>query len=345
MVVAFGFTGVSTALTVMSDIEVLDTITWSWTSVYNPSNGFGDGSNPKNGIGDQSKTTAVIPSTPSMAIVAGAVTGVLVVLVLIIVALYMFNYHHHRQKQKQDQMQEHSRPRRRQPPHWLGHGSEDPFATESDMDSPITKDTPVLVSVPERAEHLDRAPTRLQIATRPEVIHYRRPSELPHLPSPWTPAIRQSFPPASSEWMVRRAATAPHHFHRPYLSKPDEPFASIPKLHIRRSATTPRAASSVKPDLSEEEDSMFDQQEFVLRSTDDDFPAFSQQQSEAEYTEGEHQDDINSMEGRDLRNIRSLSSLHQLETVSSRSFLSVPSLDRDSRTNNERISSFQRHSG
>ena len=97
----------------------------------------------------------------------------------------------------------------------------------------------------------------------------------------------------------------------------------------------------MKPDLSEDEGSMFDQQEFVLRSTDDDFPAFPQSE---DVPAEEEQGAIDGREDRDLRDSRSLS-LQQLETVSTRSFRSVPSLDRDSRTNIERKPSMQRHSG
>lgn len=105
MIVAFGFTGVSTALTVMSDIEVLDTITWSWTSVYTPSSGYNTGNsrggNPT-GTGtdtDRSNNTNVA-SSPSIVIVAGAVTGGLVVLVLILVAFYMVNIYHQKKRRK-----------------------------------------------------------------------------------------------------------------------------------------------------------------------------------------------------------------------------------------------------
>ncbi|KAF7726859.1 hypothetical protein EC973_008366 [Apophysomyces ossiformis] len=99
MIVAFGFTGVSTSLTILSDIEVLDTTTWSWTSSYIPSASI---IQPGNN-GQSNRTITGLPNTPSMAIIAGAVTGGMVVLVLIVVALYMFNYHqrHHPPKSKQ----------------------------------------------------------------------------------------------------------------------------------------------------------------------------------------------------------------------------------------------------
>ncbi|CEP14034.1 hypothetical protein [Parasitella parasitica] len=102
MIVAFGFTGVSTALTVMADIEVLDIITWSWTSVYTPSPGFNTGGGggiggKQNGIGDHSGNSNG-PSSPSIAIVAGAVTGGLVVFLLIIVAFYLLNNYQQKQR-------------------------------------------------------------------------------------------------------------------------------------------------------------------------------------------------------------------------------------------------------
>ncbi|KAK4511512.1 Serine carboxypeptidase 3 [Mucor velutinosus] len=119
MIVAFGFTGVSTALTVMADIEVLDVITWSWTSVYTPSPGYntggigtksngglgvgvggggGDASSTGNSNGPSSSGNSNGPSSPSIAIVAGAVTGGLVVFLLILVALYLLNNYHQKQR-------------------------------------------------------------------------------------------------------------------------------------------------------------------------------------------------------------------------------------------------------
>ena len=348
----------------MSDIEVLDTITWSWTSFYIPSNGYGDGTNPNSGVGGRDKNVAVMSNTPSMAIVAGAVTGVLVVLVLIIVALYIFNYHQQRQRRLQSNMTHHHqasqrRMQYRQRQHnshssnhyWISpdnnNNREGPVMRAQhnhhhdsyNNDSPIfTKDigvTAVLspsssspLSLPPIAtsniSHLGRAPTQLQIATNPEIINYPVMTTQPHqyqyyhhqqqhvhLPSPWTPISRQSFPPAASDLMIRRAATTPYHFHVPYyLNKPDEPFTNVTsKQQIRRAATTPHAAiissttvnnnnkndnnndddnrnisnhfssSSMgemrsKPDDSDEDDLLFDQQEFVLRSADDDSHLF-----------------------------------------------------------------------
>lgn len=118
MIVAFGFTGVLTALTVMSDIEVLDITTWSWTSVYTPSAGYntgggaGGGYGLDNGIGGSNNRSAGnnnVPSSPSISIVAGAVTGGLVVFVLILVAFYFLNYHHKRRNNKNSgEFSEHS---------------------------------------------------------------------------------------------------------------------------------------------------------------------------------------------------------------------------------------------
>lgn len=247
--------GVSTALTVMSDIEVLDTVTWSWTSVYSPSSEYGSGGSPNRGIG---KTTAVMPSTPSMAIVAGAVTGVLVVLVFIIVALYMFNYHQQRRKKKHQQAL---------PQHHLPGDSLPPSPPSPPVDD-IKEQSPMV--------DLPRAPTQLRIDPYyHHRQHHQQQQQHAILPSPWTPTLRQSFPPASSEWAIRRAATTPHRYFS--ISKPDEPSsissssgaaAALPRSQIRRAATTPHAASS-KPDTSEENDSLFDQQEFVLRSADE----------------------------------------------------------------------------
>lgn len=103
MIVAFGFTGVSTALTVMADIEVLDVITWSWTSVYTPSPGYntgGIGGKPNGGSGGETNASGSSngSGSPSIAIVAGAVTGGLVVFLLILVAFYLLNNHHQKQR-------------------------------------------------------------------------------------------------------------------------------------------------------------------------------------------------------------------------------------------------------
>ncbi|KAG1225938.1 hypothetical protein G6F68_019830 [Rhizopus microsporus] len=86
MVVAFGFTAVSNTLTVMSDIEVLDINTWSWTSVYTPASLIDEISEkkPRDDAG----------SSPSIAIIAGAVTGGVVVFILNNVN-YIFSDHLH----------------------------------------------------------------------------------------------------------------------------------------------------------------------------------------------------------------------------------------------------------
>ncbi|KAG1464512.1 hypothetical protein G6F46_002569 [Rhizopus delemar] len=85
MVVAFGFTAVSNTLTVMSDIEVLDINTWSWTSVYTPASLIDEIS--------EKKPKDDTSSSPSIAIIAGAVTGGVVVFILVLVAFYLLNLH------------------------------------------------------------------------------------------------------------------------------------------------------------------------------------------------------------------------------------------------------------
>ncbi|CAO3664367.1 unnamed protein product [Rhizopus microsporus] len=92
MIVAFGFSGVSTSLTVMSDIEVLDINTWSWTSVYTPS-GLPFSDDTDSGTTQRTDDTS---SYPSLAIIAGAVTGGLVVFILILIAFYLFNVYQQR---------------------------------------------------------------------------------------------------------------------------------------------------------------------------------------------------------------------------------------------------------
>ena len=278
MVVAFGFTGedkkkesihrpmgmpgVSTALTVMSDIEVLDIITWSWTSTYTPSPSYALDDGQNNGFG-QGKTTAILPSTPSMAIVGGAVTGGLAMFVLIIVALYVFNYHQKKQRKKQRIQQHHYRHpssdrnlQQHTPPHQS-------YMSGDTSDIRLYKDDDFW-DEPDGKVH----PQRPIVQIRTDLI--RAP---PMLPSPWSK--QASF--------VRRAATTPVNHTK--VSKPDEPSRSS-ALWVRRATTTaatisinteptiagpskspsPKLSRPAQDQHSDEEEDGFDRQEFILRS-------------------------------------------------------------------------------
>lgn len=245
----------------MSDIEVFDTITWSWTSTYIPSPGYAVGNGHDTGINGPDNTGTVISSTPSMAIVAGAITGVLVVLVLVIVALYMFHYHQKRQKVQEEQ-------------------------EDDDDPNPVT---PIKEPVPQRIITTTTTPAAAAAA----VYSPHPPSSSP-IPSPWTPSVRQSFPPATAD--VRRAATMPYYYYPQYcfISKPDEEPIWNRHFVVRRAATTPKAAASSNKQqaAATEDDEMFDQQEFILRMTDDQASA-SQEEEQRTVTETEQIDKQN----------------------------------------------------
>ncbi|CAO3598310.1 unnamed protein product [Absidia cylindrospora] len=210
MIVAFGFTGVSTSLTVMSDIEVLDVTTWSWTSYYAPSPGYpGNDDGPSiNGSGNQ----FTLPGTPSMAIVAGAVTGGLVVFVLIIVALYIFNY-----QQKQ---------RHHSPPSTHDHDVVETTSHHAGDNASILSPTKKYTISDDDDTFVCSAPSS------PPTSAPTRHSSL--LPSPW----KDNTPP--SDWRIRRAVTAfgPLNNNGLPISKPDEPMNINQTSVVKRAATT-----------------------------------------------------------------------------------------------------------
>ncbi|ORZ17751.1 hypothetical protein BCR42DRAFT_412427 [Absidia repens] len=217
MIVAFGFTGVSTSLTVMSDIEVLDVTTWSWTSYYAPSPGYpGNGDGPSiNGSGNQ----FILPGTPSMAIVAGAVTGGLVVFVLIIVALYIFNY-------QQKHRRHHS------PPSTDDHDVVETTSHRAGDNASILSPTKKYAISDDDDTFVCSAPSSPPPAPT-------RHSSL--LPSPW----KDNTP--SSDWRIRRAVTAfgslstnnsSINKNVQPTSKPDEPMNINQTTAVKRAATT-----------------------------------------------------------------------------------------------------------
>jgi hypothetical protein len=270
MIVAFGFTGVSTSLTVMSDVEVLDITTWSWTSYYVPSPGY-PGNGDTHGISGGGNQNA-LPGTPSLAIVAGAVTGGLVVFILIIVALYIFNF-----QQKQQ----------RQSPPVDGTIHEDDSTILPTPWDPFAPVSPSTATPTPPVSPVSSAPTPLTInSQQQQQQQQRRKRTSSLLPSPW-----KDYQP--SHWTIKRASTTTR-FSPPVvsLSKPDEPGGVEKTAIIRRAVTTPPhiyTTPQIKPngtvsdgkqqqedekhleneitaDDDDDDDDGFDRQEFILHS-------------------------------------------------------------------------------
>jgi hypothetical protein len=281
MIVAFGFTGVSTSLTVMSDIEVLDITTWSWTSVYTPSIGYsgiggnnGDRSGAPDGGENElgSNQRRHEPSSPSVAIIAGAVTGGLVVFVLILVTFYLINKYHKQKRQSH------------------GHNEKNANGSVFSSDDDTSEMTASVLHGQHFHDVLFKEP---RSSTEPfEYNSSRRPSAQTHplqqlnpkrsdtigtsttlVPSPWA-----STSLATSS--VKRAASTPTHCHHypiqsisAAISKPDDKYYGV-----RRAVTLSESVSSNTnnsdgtertksiPLVQEEEDDGFDRQEFILRS-------------------------------------------------------------------------------
>jgi hypothetical protein len=279
MIVAFGFTGVSTALTVMSDIEVLDTITWSWTAMYTPSSGYNtsipNGSSGGGGVGGENPTeigagtngpNVNVPSSPSIAIVAGAVTGGLVVFVLILVAFYMINVYHQKKQRKLGKnrfsddsssimssviVEQETTPTRNQ---YNSSRSQEmleikfkypPSATEPfEYSSSSSSRRPSAQTAHPLQICTKYLPTRSDTIGTSTTVN----SSIVLVPSPWTPlrsatasivpdnsptSTRVGFSTASdsTDWMIRRAASIPTHHPMQSIassvSKPDD--RSYPK--------------------------------------------------------------------------------------------------------------------
>lgn len=306
MIVAFGFTGVSTALTVMADIEVLDIITWSWTSVYTP-NATGPGGKP-NRIGGQGDNA---PSSPSISIVAGAVTGGLVVFILILVAFYFLSSHHQKRRNNKSgnsslsnlstPVTESHRANRINSviSHHVRHemmeitfkdrpSSTEPFEYQARRPSAPTPHPLQITGGPTRSDTITTSTTVVTNA-----------SSVVLLPSPWSKVRKsgQDKGVETSDWMIRRAASTPTHHPMQSIasvSKPDDKY--YPVNQLRRAATVSESNNSLTHTLTnnsstdtitnknvkrdnttnkepittnnkeEEEDDTFDRQEFVLRS-------------------------------------------------------------------------------
>ncbi|KAI8336239.1 hypothetical protein BC941DRAFT_428679 [Chlamydoabsidia padenii] len=256
MIVAFGFTGVSTSLTVMSDVEVLDITTWSWTSYYVPSPGY-PGSGDTHGI-NGGGNTLTLPGTPSMAIVAGAVTGGLVVFILIIVALYIFNF---QQKQRhtpslqsaQDAHDTINDESTILPPSNDNHHHHlDPF-TRTISRSPSSAPTPPISPISPSSPTSPVSPISSISAPPHLAINHHHQQQQPRkrtnslLPSPWKDY-------QSSHWFVKRASTTsglPHNTTTHFtVSKPDEPGGFEKAAVIHRAITVPGSSPPPPPHIS-----------------------------------------------------------------------------------------------
>ncbi|KAG2234207.1 hypothetical protein INT48_006007 [Thamnidium elegans] len=229
MIVAFGFTGVSTALTVMSDIEVLDITTWSWTSVYTPSPGYNTG-----GSGTSGKEN-----------VAGAVTGGLVVFVLILVAFYFLNSHHQKQRNRRNNKNDDFSPNNSssdlsQPMHHRPSVNQHEMV-EISFKGPVSATEPFEYYNDQSRRPSAQTPHPLQVntsglPTRSDTINtsttvVTNASSVILLPSPWSRVISEddntktsSSSSSSSDWMIRRAASTPtnHPMQSLSISKPDD---------------------------------------------------------------------------------------------------------------------------
>ncbi|KAG2177013.1 hypothetical protein INT43_007667 [Umbelopsis isabellina] len=91
MIVAFGFTGVSTSLSILSDIENLDVETWSWRSAYNTSEDLA-----------RKASNDVIANGPSTAVIMGAVGGLAGLFCILLLALHICNRRNRRKSHNDD---------------------------------------------------------------------------------------------------------------------------------------------------------------------------------------------------------------------------------------------------
>lgn len=313
MIVAFGFTGVSTALTVMSDIEVLDITTWSWTSVYVPSGGH----RPGNGNDDNSDGSGEASSqgehngsgSPSVAIIAGAVTGGIVMFMLILIAFYLLNMQQQRQKEEKSKMsdissssvvlsvsseQQHESSPPSPPPHQEQRRKKSKEIQEVKFRDPPSSTEPF--EYYRRSSCSIKVPHPLQInttnlPTRSNTVGTKNSSTIP---SPWTPrSFTFDSPPVSpnstcsmeeADWALRRAASTPTQHHRhpmqsiiASVSKPDSKY--YPKraatvvnnnsiIHVpeNNDSTSTITSFTTCINADEDDDTMFDRQEFILHS-------------------------------------------------------------------------------
>ncbi|KAI8576931.1 hypothetical protein K450DRAFT_254276 [Umbelopsis ramanniana AG] len=91
MIVAFGFTGVSTSLSILSDIENLDVSTWSWRSVFNTSSDITKGQHTE------------LMSGPSPGVIVGAVAGLAALFCILLIALHLCNRRYNQKHNDDDE--------------------------------------------------------------------------------------------------------------------------------------------------------------------------------------------------------------------------------------------------
>ncbi|GAN05824.1 hypothetical protein MAM1_0102d05300 [Mucor ambiguus] len=280
MIVAFGFTGVSTALTVMADIEVLDVSTWSWTSVYIASPGYNTGgigtksNGGLGGVGDaNSSGNSNGPSSPSIAIVAGAVTGGLVVFLLILVAFYLLNNYHQKQRNqtkddrvRADDNSEYSdasssctiaQPSQLQPPEpprpppqpiiYLQHGVKSQEMLEIKFRDPPSSTEPFEYCQSTSRRPSNQVPHPLQIntsnlPTRSDTIGTATTvnSSVLLVPSPWTPIQTKPYKEYDLDTIPSPSSTTTFGFNfNNHAERGDSSSSSAADWAIRRAASTP----------------------------------------------------------------------------------------------------------
>ncbi|KAL7321768.1 hypothetical protein PS15m_001502 [Mucor circinelloides] len=272
MIVAFGFTGVSTALTVMADIEVLDVITWSWTSVYTPSPGYntgGIGGKPNGGlVGNDKSSNSNGPSSPSIAIVAGAVTGGLVVFLLILVAFYLLNNYHQKQRNQTKDGQtrgdndsecsdtssaytiaqlppQHTSRPSPQPIMYPQHGVKSQEMLEIKFRDPPSSTEPFEYYPSTSRRPSNQVPHPLQIntsnlPTRSDTIGTATTvnSSVLLVPSPWTPIQTKPYKEHDQEIIPSPSSTTTFGFNFNHVERGDSSSSSA-DWAIRRAASTP----------------------------------------------------------------------------------------------------------
>ncbi|KAI9027359.1 hypothetical protein CLU79DRAFT_741537 [Phycomyces nitens] len=287
MIVAFGFTGVATALSVMSDVEVLDTNTWSWTSTYSPS--FDFLANDPSHSNESNNTIQHSGNTPtSFGTITGAVISSLAVFLLLLTGIYMFNRH---RKRRGSSRPGHERdiplyPKQLNDPPALdntlvveAHGLQTghtyslsvghrPLAFDRRKGFPFDKrmslilDQPTIPAAPARprghrhSSSVGASPLGIRQGALDNVTS--SPQSAGGMPSPWSapsivPPSPFVSPGISSPWTLVRVDPT-----MGYLSKPDEP---LQPTQVEKDGFVPAVA--MKPD-----EITFDRQEFILESGD-----------------------------------------------------------------------------
>ncbi|CAO3598164.1 unnamed protein product [Absidia cylindrospora] len=264
MIVAFGFTGVSTSLTVMSDVEVLDITTWGWTSYYIPSPGY-----PGNGNTSGEENQPNLPGTPSMTIVAGAVTGGVIVFVLVIMTLYIFNFQQKQQERALPPLQRRDLLNHDDGDDGDGDDDDSTIIPRTDhhhkLSDPFTRaifsTTPSSSTAATSPTLIDPFPSTPSSSTSPFIATHQkrkiRSNSL--LPSPWKDYQPTSTP--NSDMITTTSLS---------INKPDEPCnlderaTMVPGSPTNCNSFGDKTQKNINGD--DDDDGGFDRQEFILQS-------------------------------------------------------------------------------